>query len=206
MSEHATLTKAPDPARAHGAWVYLVVSILAGVMTAWRFDRLTALFGGVGFLGVFVTASSLARYPRRWVARFVIGLGIVALCAALGVAFGADPMFLAYGAIAVFPAGASAWFALRHGFQSAPALAFAVVTLVVAAPAASCAGGAPHHLGLMLIGMLAPFFAWRTWRTRQALRSHGHWSRAELRKLGWREAALALGWTVLAVALVHVVP
>lgn len=204
MSEHGLKLKAPDPARAHGAWVYLVISILAGVLSASRFDVLTALFAGLGFLGVFVAASSLARYPKRWIGRFALGLGIITACAAGGIACGADPMFLAYGAIAVFPAGAAAWFALRHGFQSAPALSFAVVTLVVAAPAAMCAGGAPHHLGLLLLGLLAPFFAWRTWRTREVLRTHDGWTRAKMRALGWREAALALGWTTFAVAVVHI--
>lgn len=202
---HAQKLKAPDPARAHGAWVYLVISILAGVLTSARFDMSTAFFAGVGFLGVFVCASSFANPAVRNWKRFSIGLGIIATCALAGIASGADPMFLAYGAIAVFPAAASAWFGFRHGFQSGPALAFAVATLVVAAPASSCAGGAPHALGLLLLGLLAPFFAWRTWCTRQTLRSHGGWTRQQLKALGWKEAALALGWTAVALTIVHVV-
>ncbi|MCC7011000.1 MAG: hypothetical protein IT454_00445 [Planctomycetes bacterium] len=205
MSEHAHKLKAPDPARAHGAWVYLVISILAGVLTSARFDMSTAFFAGVAFLGVFVCASSFANPAARKWGRFAVGCAIIVACVVAGIATGADPMFLAYSAIAVFPAGASAFFALRHGFQSGPALAFAVVALVVAAPASACAGGAPHHLGLILLGLLAPFFAWRTWCTRQALRSRSGWTRKELKSLGWREAALAFGWTALALTVVHVV-
>lgn len=203
MAGQVRRLRAPDPARAHGAWVYLGVSILAGVLSSARFDMFTALCGGTAFLGVFVGASSLARSPRPSWVRFALGAAIVAASAAGGVLSGADPRFLLYGTIAVFPAGAAAWFALRHGFQSAPALSFAVVSLVVAAPAALCAGGAPHSLGLLLLGLLAPFFAWRTWCTRKALRSESGWTREKLRALGSREAAIALCWTALAVVLVH---
>ena len=203
MSMGRSMPRAPDPARAHGAWVYLLVSILAGVLSAWRFDARAAACAGLAFLGVFVAASSLARAPERRAGRFGLGLGITGASAAAGVAGGADPAFLLYGLVAVFPAGASAWFALRHGFLSAGALCFAVVALVVAAPASLCAGGAPHGLGLLLLGLLAPFFAWRAWRTRVALRAESGWTREKLRALGWREAALALAWTALAVLAVH---
>lgn len=204
MSEGLRL-KAPDPARAHGAWVYLFTSILAGMLAAAGFDFATALVSGLGFVGVFVMASAAANYPRRWKARSLSGLAVTVVCIGSGLALGANPMFLAYGAIAVPPAAAAAWFAARYGFRSPPALAFGVVALVVAAPAAACAGGAPHWLGLLLLGLLAPFFAWRTWRTRTELSAQRDWTRARLRALGWREAAFALGWTAFALAVVHVV-
>jgi hypothetical protein len=76
------------------------------------------------------------------------------------------------------------------------------VALAVTAPAEACAGGARHELGLVLLALLAPFFAWRTLRTRAALRQ-GSFDRPKLRALGLREAALAAGWTLLAVGLVH---
>ena len=99
--------KAPDPAKAHGAWVYLVISIVAGVLSAARFDPATACLAGLAFLGVFLSASSLATYPRRWLGRFVAGLALVALCVATALVLGSNPMFLAYGAVAVFPAAAA---------------------------------------------------------------------------------------------------
>ncbi|MFM7299111.1 MAG: hypothetical protein ACKO4Q_18040 [Planctomycetota bacterium] len=204
MSEHALRLKAPDPAKAHGAWVYLAISILAGVLAAARFDMLTALLAGAAFLGVFVLSSAFAVYPRRWLPRFAIGLAILLASFAVGFALSLEPLSLAYGAVAVFPAAAAAWLGFRHGFQSAGALSFAFVTLVVAAPASMCAGGAPHQLGLLLLALLAPFFAWRTWRTREALRESSGWTRARLRALGWREALVALLWTTFSVALVHI--
>jgi hypothetical protein len=204
MSEHARKLKAPDPARAHGAWVYLVISILAGVLSAARYDMFAALLAGAAFLGVFVLAGAAAGYPKHWHARLAIGGAILAASLIAAVSATPDPSFLAYGAVAVFPAAAAAWFGFRHGFQSGGALSFAVVTLVVAAPASLCAGGAPHTLGLVLLGLLAPFFAWRTWHTREALRDSHGWSRAKLRALGWREALIALLWTTFAVSLVHV--
>ena len=203
MSEHALKLKAPDPAKAHGAWVYLAISIVAGVLSAARFDMLTALLAGTAFLGVFVLSSAFAVYPRRWLSRLSTGLAILLISVSCGFALSLEPMSLAYGTVAVFPASAAAWLGFRHGFQSAGALSFAVVTLVVAAPASMCAGGAPHHLGLLLLVMLAPFFAWRTWHTREALRESSGWTRAKLRALGWREAAIALLWTTFSVALVH---
>jgi len=204
MSEHALKLKAPDPAKAHGAWVYLGISILAGVLSAASFDMLTALLAGLAFLGVFVLSSAVAAHPRGWLLRFSIGLAILAASVAGGFAFSLEPLWLAYGAVAVFPAAAAAWLGFRHGFQSAGALSFAVVTLVVAAPASLCAGGAPHHLGLVLLALLAPFFAWRTWRVRETLRESSGWTRARLRALGWREATVALLWTTFSVALVHI--
>lgn len=204
MVEGLAKLKAPDPAKAHGAWVYLVISIVAGVLSAARFDPATACLAGLAFLGVFLAASSLASYPKRWRGRFFAGLALVATCVASALLFGSNPLFLAYGAVAVFPAAAAAWFAFRHGFQSAGALSFAVVTLVVVAPASLCAGGAPHFLGLLLLALLAPFFAWRTWCTRQALRASHGWTRGQLRALGWREAAIALGWTTFSIAIVHI--
>lgn len=204
MSEHALKLKAPDPAKAHGAWVYLGISILAGVLSAASFDMLTALLAGTAFLGVFVLASAAAAPPRGRLPRIGIGLAILGASVAGGLAFSLEPLSLAYGAVAVFPAAAAAWFGFRHGFQSAGALSFAVVTLVIAAPASLCAGGAPHQLGLLLLGLLAPFFAWRTWRVRGALRESSGWTRAKLRALGWREATIALLWTTFSVALVHI--
>ena len=204
MSEQLLKLKAPDPAKAHGAWVYLTISIVAGVLSAARFDMLTALLAGGAFLGVFVLTSAFAVYPRRWLPRSLVGLGILGLSIASGAAFSVQPMSLAYGAVAVFPAAAAAWLGFRHGFQSAGALSFAVVTLVVAAPASLCAGGAPHSLGLLLLGLLAPFFAWRTWTTREALRENSGWTRAKVRAVGWREALVALLWTTFYVAVVHI--
>jgi len=195
----------PDPVKAHGAWVYLCVSILAGALTELGQGFLPAVFAGAGYAGVFLVASAFALWPGPWRRRFLIGLAFALLSPAVAIALGADPTFLAYGLVAVFPAGAAAWFAYRRGVQSPPALLFGVAALVVAAPSVACAGGAPRAMGWILLALLAPFFAWRTARIRALLGRQG-WDRARLRAVGWREALYAVLWTFLALALIHLLP
>ena len=91
--------------------------------------------------------------------------------------------------------------------QSPIALAFAVIALTASAPAAACAGGTHPALGWLLVGLLAPFFIWRTWLVRKRI-AGGEGKgpkRKELRRIGLREALLAVGWTAIAVVIVHVV-
>lgn len=202
MTQGVLGRKAPDPLRAHGAWVYLVTSILAGVLAVLGRGELAALCAGLGFVGVYLVASALAVYPRPWRGRLALGLALGLGATGLGLALGGNPLWLVYASIAVGPAGASAWFAQRYGYLAPPALAFGVAALVVAAPAAACAGGADAHVGWLLLGMLGPFFAWRTWRTRTKLAGPG-WTRARLRRLGLREAGIAVTWTALALVVVH---
>jgi hypothetical protein len=204
MSAGFLRRRSPDPARAHGAWVYLLVSILAGVLSARGQGTIAALCAGLAFLGVFVLVSALAVRPKPWRLRFGSGLAFALTAAGTGLLLGADPMFLVYAMVAFFPIAASVWFAVHQGFQSAPALAFGAMGLAVAAPAAACAGGTSPGLGFLLLGLLAPFFAWRTWRTRAALREGRDWDRAKLKHLGLMEALYATGWTIASVGLVHV--
>ncbi len=194
----------PDPARAHGAWVYLFVSILAGVLSARGHGTIAALCAGLGFVGVFVCVSALAVRPKPWRLRFVSGSAFALAATGTGLALGADPMYLVYAMVALFPIATSVWFAVQQGFQSAPALAFAVVGLTVAAPAAACAGGTSPGLGFLLLALLGPFFAWRTWHTRAALRAGRDWDRLKLKRLGLKEALFAAAWTVASVGVVHV--
>ena len=66
------LQKVPDPARAHGAWVYLVLSVLAGVLSGAGGGLVPGLLAGVGFAGVFLCASAAAVIapPASTTARF----------------------------------------------------------------------------------------------------------------------------------------
>lgn len=203
MSAGFLRRRSPDPARAHGAWVYLFVSILAGVLSARGRGMIAAACAGLAFLGVFVFTSALAVRPKPWKLRFASGLGFAAASTITGLLLGADPMFLVYSLVALFPIATSVWFAQSQGFQSAPALAFGVLGLAVAAPAAACAGGAHPKFGFLLLALIGPFFAWRTWKTRNTLRGGAGFDRARLKQLGLREALFASGWTLGSVALVH---
>ncbi len=193
----------PDPARAHGAWVYLVLSIVAGGLTAAGGGFWPAILGGVGFAGVFLIASALALSWRKRGRRLALGILFTLVPPLLALHFGADPIFFAYAMVALFPAALSAWFAERQGFQSPAALAAGIATLVVAAPCAACAGGASLAQVSLLFGLLAPFFIWRTLHVRKLLAKDDAPSGAKLRARGWREALYGVLWTGAAVLALH---
>ena len=60
-------------------------------------------------------------------------------------------------------------------------------------------------LGWLLLALLAPFFAWRSWVTRTRLLAEKGWTRDRLRRLGLREAGIAFAWTIAAVVVLHLV-
>jgi hypothetical protein len=204
MPRRVTIGRMPDPARAHGAWVYLIVSVLAGSLTAVRDGFLPALLAGVGFAGVFLVASSAALGWARGRQRLLLGLAVAILAPTLALLTGADPSFLVYGLVALAPAALAAWFAERDGFQSPAALAFGVAALVLAAPSSACAGGAHTGMSLLLLVLLTPFFVWRAIVVRRRLTSGEEWSRSRIRTTGLREAVLAVAWTAVVVLLAHV--
>jgi hypothetical protein len=205
MGRRVSIGRMPDPAQAHGAWVYLIVSVLAGSLTAVRDGFLPALLAGIGFAGVFLVASSLALGRSRGWKRLLVGLAVATLAPGLALLLGADPSFFVYGLIALAPAAIAAWFAERGGFQSPRALAFGVAALVVAAPSSACAGGAHTGMSLLLLALLTPFFVWRAMVVRSRLTSQKGWSRSRIRATGIREAVLAVAWTSSVVLLAHVV-
>jgi hypothetical protein len=195
----------PDPAGAHGAWVYLALSILAGALTAVGTGVLPALLVGSGFAGVFFCASALALSDRkRQFARFAKGAPLALLGPGSALALGAPASFLAYSFAALFPAALSGYYAETRGFGSAGALSFAVAALAVAAPSAACAGGVSLGASLLLLALLAPFFAYRTWRVRREIENRKGWNRAKLKRQGVLEAAYGVGWTAIVVAGMHV--
>ncbi|MEW6071233.1 MAG: hypothetical protein AB1726_01385, partial [Planctomycetota bacterium] len=134
------------------------------------------------------------------------GVGVAVLAPLLAVELGANPAFFAYGLAAVFPAGLSAWVAEKRGFQSPLALSLAVCALVVAAPSAACAGGARWRESFVLLALLVPFFVWRTLTIRRFVGAQKGLARADLRRIGQREAVFAVGWTFFAVFLIHLLP
>ena len=198
------LGQIPDPARAHGAWVFLLLSVLAGSITSARGGFAMAILAGAGFGGVFLLASAAAiRGKPGCVKRATIGLILSALSPICALALQADPLFLSHGAVAILPAALSGYFAEKYGFQSALTLTFAVTALVVAAPATACAGGASPLRAWTLLLLLVPFFAWRTCAIRRRIGRGDVRGRTALKRQGMIEAGLAIVWTGLAVFIIH---
>jgi len=194
----------PDPARAHGAWVYLVLSVLAGTLTATGRGLLPALLVGVGYAGVFLCASAAALVGKPgMLQRLATGLLLAVVGPGLALFLGASPAFFAFSLVALAPAALAGYNAERHGVASPQAMAFAVVALVVAAPSSACAGGASARTGLLLLILLAPFFAYRTWKVRHALTAESGWTRSKLKQQGLREALYGLGWIAVVVLGIH---
>lgn len=185
--------------------MYLVVSILAGALSEVREGFVPALLAGTSFAGVFLLGSACAVPAARRRRRILLGVPLGLVAPLLALAIGADPTFLAYAAVAVFPAGLSAWLAERDGFLSPAALASGVAALGLAAPAAACAGGADVPRTLLLGGLLVPWFLWRTVRLRKRLDTVRAGGRDSLRRAGLREAGLTVAWTTLALLVIHLV-
>jgi hypothetical protein len=196
--------RVPDPAKAHGAWVYLILSILAGTLTATDRGFLPALMVGVGFAGAFLCTSALALVGKRGMAgRLITGLLLAVAGPGIALYLGASPSFFAFSLAALGPAALAGYCAEKHGIVSPQAMAFAVVALVVAAPSSACAGGASVKTGLLLMILLAPFFAYRTWKVRSAIASGKSWTRSQLKKQGWLEILYGLGWIAFVVLAFH---
>ena len=204
QGRHLAPGKIPDPLRAHGAWVYLIVSILAGALTAPGSGYGPALLAGGGLLGAFVTGSSLAAGGRRAVvARLALGLPLTIGALLLASRLGADRLFPFMSLLAIPPGLLAAWYANAQGFLSPGALAWGVTALAVAAPTAATAGGASPRSALLVLAFLVPFFYWRTWMLAWALRRG--WTRQRFQRQGLIESALAVAWAAVAVAVVRLV-
>lgn len=192
----------PDPLRAHGVWVYLIVCVLAGTVLVADRGLVPALLAGGVFVGALVLVGAAATPRRRTVlTRLAVGLLSTLGSLLLALDLGADRSFLVVSLLALPPAVAAAWLGRARGFLSPPALSCGVAVLTVSAPAAACAGGASPREALVLLCVLQPFFVWRTWRLARAL-GRG-WTRARLRRRGLLESGLAIAWAAAAVLAVR---
>jgi hypothetical protein len=199
------LGRVPDPAKAHGAWVYLVLSVLAGVLAAPGRGFLPALLVGLGFAGIFLCASALALVGKPdMLPRLATGAFLAIGGPGAALTLGASPSFFAFSLVALGPAALSGYFAEKYGVMSEEAMGSAVVALVVAAPSSACAGGASIGAGILLLALLAPFFAYRTLKVRQVIANEKGWTKPKLKKQGWTEALYGISWTLAVVLGVHI--
>ncbi len=67
-----------------------------------------------------------------------------------------------------------------------------------AAPTVASAGGATPRVALVVLGVLAPFFFWRTWRLARALGPG--WTRERFARQGLVESGLAIAGGAVALA------
>lgn len=204
MSARHSLKTIPDPARAHGAWVFLALAILAGALSAIGTGVVPALAAGAAFAGVFILASAAGARgaaPRR--RRILFGTALLAGGATLTILEDAPLTWLVFAAAAILPVAVAGYFAFHSGFRSSHTLAFAVLALALAAPASACAGGASPLDALLLLALLVPVYVWRAVLTGRRIAESSSWTRARLRRQGLLEAAYALAWTTAAVLLLH---
>jgi len=191
---------APDPLRAHGAWVYLFVSVGAGALLGAGRGVEPALLVGTGFAGGFLCAAALVVGARRRRRQLLVGCATAFLAPLAALALGAEPAFLVLTAGAALPAVGAVLLASRFGFLSRAAVVTGIAALVLAAPAAAVSGGASASRAAVLFLLLWPFYCWRSMRLAEPLEAGARWDRDELRARGLREAGIAALWT-LAVAV-----
>ena len=205
MGAHAARALA-DPARAHGAWVYLCCAVAAGALAGTGGRIEPALLVGTGFAGCFLAGGALAHGPRRHGRRLVGGLSLAALSGALALLLGAPSLFVLVAAGALVPSAAAIVLAREFGSLARPTLLFGVGALAMAAPAAAVAGGAGARESAVLLLLLWPFYAWRSLEVARPLSNGAPWNVAALRRRGLREAGLAALWTLAAVAALRACP
>lgn len=189
-----------DPVRAHGAWIYIFLSVAAGSMLEAKHGVEPALLIGTSFVGAYLLVAALVVGLRRKRKQALIGAVLLVAAPPLALALGADSRFLVAAASAAVPALAAVLCARAFGFLSPSAVIAGVAALTFAAPTAALTGGASLDRAALLFALLFPIYAWRSVRIASQLRSQESWNAAELRSTGLREAALAAGWT-LAVAI-----
>ena len=190
----------PDPVRAHGAWIYLFASVAAGAMVGSHHGVEPAMLVGTGFVGAYLVAAAISFGARRKGRQLLIGASLVVLAPLTALWLDAEPIFLIVAAWAVLPAVTAVALEKTLGFLSRGALVMGIAALTLAAPVVAVAGGASGGRGLLLFGLLWPFFSWRTLGVAAPLAAGATWNRKELRSRGLSEAAIAAVWT-FAVAL-----
>ena len=195
-TKSATGRGCPNPSRAHGAWIYLFVSVTAGAIVGTEHGIEPAMLAGTGFIGAFLFVAALSAGARRKRRQLLTGASLAALAPLGALWLNADPSFLGVAALAGLSAVAAMVIEKRLGFLSRAALVSGIATLALAAPVVAAAGGASIGQCTLLFGLLWPFFCWRTLCVAAPLQAGATWDRVKLRTRGLQEAAIAGAWTL----------
>ncbi len=187
----------PNPARAHGAWIYLFASIASGALIGNEYGIESAMLVGTGFVGAFLVVAALSAGARGRRRQLLTGAGLAAIAPLCALGLNADPGFLRVAGLAALMALVAIITEKRLGFLSSAALVAGIATLVLAAPVVATAGGASVKQCVLLFTLLWPFFCWRTLGVAAPLRAGATWDRSQLRTRGLQEAAIAAAWTLV---------
>ncbi len=184
----------PNPSKAHGAWIYLFVSVVSGTLIGTEHGVEPAMLVGTGFIGAFLVIAALSAGARRKRRQLLTGASLAVLSPLGAMWLNADPRFLVVAALAAISAVVAILLERKLGFLSRAALVAGVATLAFAAPVVAVAGGASVRQSVVVFGLLWPFFCWRTLRVAAPLRAGAAWDRAALRARGLQEAAIVSLW------------
>ncbi len=186
--------------RAHGAWIYLFLSIGAGALVGTFRAVEPALLAGTGFAGAFLVLAAVHVGPRKKLRQLLLGTALTVFAPVLAVWLGAKPVFLFPAALTLLPACTAIVLAKNSGALSPATLVSGIAALTMSAPVTAFAGGSSPLPSAILYIFLWSFFSWRALRIANSLVPGVGWNRELLRIQGLREAALSAIWT-LAVAL-----
>jgi len=189
----------PDPTRAHGAWVYLFVSIGAGAMLGAARGVEPALLIGTGFAGGFLGTAAVVVGVQRRRRQLLVGFATALFAPLVALWLGAEREFLWVAASAAIVGVAAVGLARWRGFLSRTAMITGIAALALAGPAAAVAGGAGAARATALFALIWPFYSWRSLRVGAWLEADEQPKRAEVRARGLREAAIAAVWTLTVV-------
>ncbi len=186
----------PNPSKAHGAWIYLFISVVSGTLIGTEHGVEPAMLVGTGFIGAFLVMAALSAGARRKRRQLVTGASLAALAPLGALWLNADPSFLVAAALAALSAIVAIVLERKLGFLSRAALVTGIATLALAAPVVAAAGGASAGRCALLFGLLWPFFCWRALSIAAPLQAGAAWDRVKLRTRGLQEAAIASVWTL----------
>jgi len=177
----------------------MTAAVAAGAFSAPGDRVLPALLAGAGVTGAFMVFGALYGH-RRDARSLAIGGLLFAGGPCLALAAGAPPAFLACAGAAAVPAVAAVVLGRVLGSLATSTIVCATLAIACGAPVAAVAGGRSGRSALLLLLLLAPFYAWRTLRVRASFARPAA-ERPPPRTTGLREARHAAIWCLLVVGL-----
>lgn len=83
-----------DPVRAHGAWIYIFLSVAAGSMLEAKHGVEPALLGGTSFVGAYLVIAAFVVGIAREQRQALVGIAQLLVAPPLALALGGDSSLL----------------------------------------------------------------------------------------------------------------